>query len=217
MELDREEFAGLDISSLATVLTYAYSGAKVLIVLVRVDLGSDAKPIAGSVSYGLQVKLDGVAISPISNITVASGQTRAVMQSRQIVIEPGDTLTVHVLGAPADVDIWATVALFDMTPAQVEDIQGTGTTVVDHDYGGTDALQAAETESGAPLDGVQIRAYLATNWNTGLRTSPYVVAVTRTNVLGRWESPMLLDPADYVLVYSKQGSITPRVVTLTVS
>lgn len=216
MELDRTESESLDISVAGTVQTYTYTGSKTLTVISRVELGSEDKPIVGGGIYNLTMKLNGVPITPVSNITVPSGQVQAIIESRPIVVDVNDVLTVIVTGNPADTDIWAQAILFDNSPAQLEELTGRGAIVVDHNYPEADDLLVTDID-GVPIDNAQIRAYLRAHWNNNLRSAGYVVASSRTDVDGHWESPMLLDPGTYILLTSKQGSFQPRTTELVVS
>lgn len=76
--------------------------------------------------------------------------------------------------------------------------QGDGDVPVDHDYGGTDELRVVQ--DGAGVDGVAIRAYLAAEYEAGVR-------VVRGNAVtgsdGRWVQPMMLDADEYALVFSR--------------
>lgn len=74
---------------------------------------------------------------------------------------------------------------------------GLGQVSVDHNYGGTDALQITDGVAGIP--NVQIAAYLKTNWDAGLRDVSYVLGSTSTDINGRWQTPLMLDPETYVL------------------
>ncbi len=94
--------------------------------------------------------------------------------------------------------------------------QGKGTVVVDHNYGGPEAL-AYKTSSGQGIDNAVIQAFREVDWNAGRRDARYIVASSRTNIHGHWEMPMLLDPATYVLLFCKQGSFGPDTTVVTVS
>ena len=59
-------------------------------------------------------------------------------------------------------------------------------------------------------------AYLKTDYNAGRRGKEYHQGVSRTDVQGHWERPMLLDPATYVLYYYKQGAFGPDTAEVTV-
>lgn len=87
---------------------------------------------------------------------------------------------------------------------------GTGTIMVDHNYGGTDAL-AAQSTTGGRVAGCNIRAYLTSDYQAGNTGVGFVVATTSTDANGRWLQPMMLAPGTYTLVYSEQGFDTAAV------
>lgn len=89
---------------------------------------------------------------------------------------------------------------------------GLGDILVDHNYGGTDALRV--TQDGVGIDGATIRAYRTTDYNAGTYTKRGE-AVTGTD--GRWIAPMMLDAGDYTLVISKSSAYQSQVVEITVS
>lgn len=93
---------------------------------------------------------------------------------------------------------------------------GIGSVVVDHDYGGADAL-AYKTEGGAGIDNAVVRAYLKTDYDAGNTGSEYIKATTMTDVNGRWTDQMNLDPATYTLYYFKQGAYGPDTQEVTVA
>ncbi len=78
---------------------------------------------------------------------------------------------------------------------------GDGDVVVNHNYGGTDALRI--TEGGIPKDGAVIRAYVASAYDAG---SYSAIAKAVTGSDGRWITPMMLDPDAYVLVITSVGT-----------
>ena len=92
---------------------------------------------------------------------------------------------------------------------------GDGSVVVDHDYGGTDAL-AYKTAGGVGIDNAVVRAYLKTDYDAGNTASAYIKASTTTDVNGRWTYEMNLDPATYTLYYFKQGAYAPSTQEVTV-
>jgi len=62
-----------------------------------------------------------------------------------------------------------------------------------------------------------VSAYRAEDWALGHRDLEYIVAQVKTNINGQWKRGMMLDPGDYVLLYSKSGSVQPATVSLTVT
>jgi len=87
---------------------------------------------------------------------------------------------------------------------------------VDHNYGSDDALAYAAA-NGAGIDNATIWAFTQSDWEAGNRTAAYAVARSVTTLLGRWVTPMMLDPGNYVLLYFKQGYYGPDYKSLTVS
>lgn len=215
MTLRRETHTAVDISGGAAVLTFTYSGTRTLQVSARVELGDNTAPIIGGQNYQIVAKVDGVPVTPVSQVLVPGGQTRAIMQSRALVLEQGDVVTVEVTGAPADVAVNTVAILVDMTPARTEDLFGDGSVLVNHDYPAADAL-LIKSSAGPTLGGAVIKAFLAADYDAGNRSSSFVRGQTRSNADGEWVNPLLLDPGDYTLLVSRSG-FSPLVHHLTVN
>ena len=94
-------------------------------------------------------------------------------------------------------------------------IQGTGSVSVDHDFGGTDNLRTMA--GGTPIARVSIRAFSASDYNTGKRANAYIVGQGITKTDGRWLNPIRLDPGSYVLEFAKTGAYRTTTATITVS
>lgn len=94
-------------------------------------------------------------------------------------------------------------------------IIGEGTVSIDHNFGKTDNYRV--TASGTPLADVDIRAFVKTDYDAGLRANKYIIGQTKTKTDGRWVSVIRLDPGDYVLEFSKPGSYKTNTVDVTVS
>lgn len=92
---------------------------------------------------------------------------------------------------------------------------GSGIVEVDHDTGGTDNLRYV-TANGIGIDNAVIYAFLRADWDAGNRGIAAVRARSLTNVEGRWEWPMLLDPGWYVMYYFEQGDWGPDTITIQV-
>lgn len=215
MQLYQESHDAVDISAAAEVLNFAYTGEKPLSIIIKIAIGSETAPLAGNHNYLVSSYLNGVLISPASNILVQDGQQQAIAQSRNLLLSPGDTLMTTVTGAAEDTAIPSVATVFDMTPAQATDLVGRGAIPVDHNYGGTDAL-AYKTSTGRGIADATIYAYLKSDYEAGRRSANYIIAESRTNVHGRWRAPMMLDPAKYKLVCFKTGQFGPDVKTITV-
>ena len=215
-ELHREVHAGVDVTSEFTALTYNYGGDSSRVVLIRVELGDNVKPVVGGQNYQISAQIDGVNVTPISTILVPVAQTRAILQSRQVLIEPEDVLTVRVLGAAGDDDVNLISFVMDSTPARLTDLTGVGEVAVDHNYGGADTL-AIETSGGARVDNALIRVYRKADYDADNRGTAFIVGTTKTDVNGRWTYPLMLDPGEYTLYVYKPGHIQPKTQDLTVS
>jgi hypothetical protein len=215
MELARTARTAIDISSEADVLSYAHTGPDVVEVIARVDLGSQARPIAGGGSYVLTFYIGDVPIMPVSSVDVDSDSGRAVVVSRPVPLNVDDEITIAVTGLAGDTAVDVTTTLRDGTPAKVTDLTGVGAVPVDHDYGGTDEL-AVRTATGAGVDGANVWAYRTEDYDAGRRGREFVVAAATTDAAGRWERPMLLDPGEYTLLVFKQGAINAKTHPLTV-
>lgn len=221
--LKREEHIAVDISSNFVALTYTRpANATSAVVMPRIDLGvptSPSGPVAGSGIYTGYALIDGHQVTPQSNITFVSGQTKGILQGRQITIEPGDVLTVEVLGLPGDTAVNVTAALHDATPLRTEDLEGitgSGSVPIDHNFGGADTY-AYETKNGVGIDNALVYAYLSSDFNAGRRGIEYVKATSITDINGRWLRPMMLDPGSYVLYFFKQLAFGPDTAPLTVT
>lgn len=94
-------------------------------------------------------------------------------------------------------------------------IIGEGTISIDHNFGATDNYRV--TASGTPLADVDIRAFVKTDYDNGLRANKHIVGQTKTGTNGRWVSVIRLDPGDYVLEFSKPGQYRTATVTVTVT
>jgi hypothetical protein len=80
---------------------------------------------------------------------------------------------------------------------------GTGPTLVNHNFGGLDNL-TVENPSGGGVQGAQIRAYLATDYNLGRTDAGHIVGLTTTDAAGHWVAPLMLSPGySYILVISQ--------------
>jgi len=219
--VDKEEHTNLDITGGATVLTYEHPvDAEPLIVIPRVDLGVPAGgPVVGGGIYIGHALIDGNQVTPKSSIVFDSGQTKGILQGRPITIEPGDTVTLTVTGLTGDDAVNVTAALHDATPVQADALDGllgSGTVEVDQDTGGTDNLRYV-TANNIGIDNATVYAFLKADWDAGKRNMDAVRAQSLTNVEGRWEWPMLLDPNWYVFYFFRQGAWGPDTATVQVT
>ena len=214
--LKREEHSGADITAEFTALTYTRpASADPAVVIPRVDLTS----IAGGGVYVAKALIDGNQVTPKSSLTFDSGQTKGVLQGREITVEPGDILTVTVEGQVSDTSVNIVATLFDNTPLNadaLDGIVGSGSVEVNHDYGSTDNLRYITPQAAGIGDAV-VRAYLTADYNQGNRAREFIRAEVRTSSDGRWQQTMMLDPNSYTLVYFKSGAYGPDIRQITVS
>lgn len=216
MSLYEQTELAVDISSAADVMEYTYTGDAPKSVLCRVLVGSDDAPISGNGAYSVLVYINDSSVQPDSNVIVRAGVTKALMQSRELLLINGDTLVIQVLGKPADTAVDVVSKLEDMTPLTRAEVYGMGAISVDHNYGGVDRYQAVR-ETGAGVDNVQIQAFLRSDYEAGNRSASYVKGEVRTTADGRWAVPMMLDAGSYILVFFKQGQYGPNTAGLTVA
>lgn len=207
---------GLDITDEAEVLSYRYDGVDPREVIIRVNLGDDAGPVVGGDNYRLRVYLGGVLVAPDTDVKVPDDKASAIMISRPIPIESGDELSVRVIGLAGDTSVNTVTSVRDATPAKVSDLTGSGPTLVDHNYGGTDNL-AVMTADGVRIEAATLAAYRESDYLAGRRTQEFAVANSRTNVDGRWTEPMALSSGSYLILVYKQGVIRPRTVAVEVA
>lgn len=83
---------------------------------------------------------------------------------------------------------------------------GDGSVLVNHNFGGVDNL-IVKNNLGVPIDNVIITAFLKSDFDAGNTGTIDIVGQTRTNVLGRWSSPLRLDSATYIIIFAKQGVV----------
>lgn len=85
---------------------------------------------------------------------------------------------------------------------------------LDHNYGSADRYQAT-APGGAPIAYLTIVVYKKTDYDAG--GTPLPVGVTETDLNGRWQSPVFVEPGlDYVIVFQKLQAYGPLAVTVTV-
>jgi hypothetical protein len=216
MDLQRTTSPSLNISTVITVLTYTYNSLPPIEVRARVSVGSQAAPIVGSGRYSLGFLLNGALLTPTSDVNVPAGVSRTVMASREVPLEQGDTVTITVVGMPADVAVFVDAILRDATPVHASDTSGGGARLIDHNYGGPDNL-AVLSAAGAPIVDANIRAYRASDYSAGNTGNDFILAASITDSNGEWRTPIFLDPGSYTLLVYKNGFIVPRAIALSVT
>lgn len=223
--LRKEVIPSIDISAENTVLTYTHpTTAKSAIVLPRVSLAG----VAGGGVYTITAKVDGDNVTPPSGITVPTGPSDIVLQSRHVTLEPGDVFTITVVGQVTDTDVASDTILMDATPireAEFDDIiddindaigAGSATSVpVDHNFGDPDKY-AYHTAQGVGIADATIRAYFTSDYNANRRTNEFAVGSTTTDANGRWRNPIVLEIGVYTLMYFKTRAYGPDLASLTV-
>jgi hypothetical protein len=216
MELARVVKLNFSLASEVEVLNYVYTGDEPIEVMARVMLGSATRPIAGGGLYKSRIYLNDVVLSPESDVVVQPGRTETILVSRAIPLERDDVVSIRAVGLSTDLAVDAITSLRDVTPAKITDFTGGGSVLVDHNYGGTDALTVM-TLSNVRIDNATILAYRRDDYLAGQRTSEFVVGQTTTNVDGRWVSPIMLDVGEYTLLVYRQGVITAKSFNLSVT
>lgn len=215
MSLYTETNPDLDLSAGGTILTYTYSGRAPRSVICRAELGSASKPIHGG-TYIVRAYIDYRCVAPNSTVVVEAGVTKAMIQSREMLLIEGDVLSVKLTGDAADAAVDVTARLIDISPLTRDEVYGSGGILVDHNYGGSDNLTYRRPD-GQGIDYATVQAFLKSDWAAGRRSTSYVKAQTNTTTRGRWVQPMLLDPDTYILLYFRQGSYGPDTKTVTVT
>lgn len=216
MELARVTKLNANLVTGELLFSYTYSGDEAKEVMVRVDLGDVSKPIVGGGNYVVKPFINDVPVSPASTVPVQGGVTRTILHSRVIPLEPGDVLSLSVIGVPGDTSVNAVSTIRDATPLRAEELIGAGAVSVDHDYGGVDALTVM-TRDGRRIDNASVLAFRVEDYAAGRRQAQYAVGQTVTDVNGRWASPLMLDPGSYTLFVYKQGVIQAKTTNLTVA
>lgn len=85
---------------------------------------------------------------------------------------------------------------------------------LDHNYGAADRYQVT-APGGAPIAYLAITVFKKTDYDAG--NSPLPIGVTETDVNGRWQSPVYVEPGlDYVMVFEKVQAYGPLSVVVTV-
>jgi len=103
-----------------------------------------------------------------------------------------DNLDAPVSGIPA------------LTDALINNA-GTGIALLNHNYGGSDALRFTDDKGAGIYDG-NIYVYLKTDYDNGNTQVNFIKAQTETDIDGRFVTDLYLEPLKwYTLVYTKAG------------
>lgn len=215
MELQVTTNPGLNISAEAQVLSYTYTGTTPLEVLARIDIGSLAHPIVGFGTYVVNFYINGILITPQTLDQVPAGKNQTIVVSRPVPLATGDTVTLKVLGLPADTVVDVTARLRTSTPLQLSDVYGSGPTAVNHNYGGTNAL-AYQTSGGAGIVGATVLVYRTSDYNAGNLAPSFILGRTVTIAGGAWQAPVFLTPGQYTVTFFLPGQFGVDTATITV-
>lgn len=198
------------------VISYTQSTPFILMVNLRVSIGTQTFPIVGNGTYVISAYINGVLLSPTSSFNVPSGTTQTVAISRDIVLEENDVLTVSVTGQAGDTGAGVVTRIYDVTPVTVGESSGSGQTLVDHDYPTANAMTLIGGD-GAPIVGACIYIYLASDFNAGNLAPEFIVARSATIEGGIWRNAVALNNGDYVAYFFKQSIMSPTSIAFTVN
>jgi hypothetical protein len=208
-ELANQTKTDLNIGAEAEVLSYTYVGAIPIEVMARVDLGDTGQPIAGDGNYLLNFYVNSVLITPVSIVNVPTGVTRTTMVSRAVPLRQNDLVSIRIVGRPFDVSVDTVTSLRDVSPTKITDVLGFGPIQVDHNYGGPDNL-AYQTASGAAIEDATILVFTALDYNMGNIDAGFAIARSMTTQdRGRWNQAVMLNPGQYVIVFTKPEAFGP--------
>ncbi len=98
--------------------------------------------------------------------------------------------------------------------AASQSISATDVTSVDHNYTGKDKFRLMH--KGKPVEGVTIKIYKKSNYNTGNHGEKYIVQRTVSQGDGRWAKPLSLKRGKYVIEFSKKGLFEASTTTIKV-
>lgn len=198
------------------VISYTQATPFILMVNLRVSIGTQTFPIVGNGTYVISAYINGVLLSPTSSFNVPSGTTKTVAISRDIVLEENDVLTVSVTGQAGDTGAGVVTRIYDVTPVTVGESSGSGQTLVDHDYPTANAMTLIGGD-GAPIVGACIYIYLASDFNAGNLAPEFIVARSVTIEGGIWKNAVALNNGDYVAYFFKQSIMSPTSISFTVN
>jgi len=217
MELTRVSKTGLNLATEVELLSYTVPAGNPRELIARINLGAAGGLLSGVGGvYSVRFYLNSVRVLPDSDINFSAGLTQAIVSSRSVPVDPGDVVSIRIVGQAGDTDVDTVTTLRNATPVLASDLAGDGSVRVDHDYGGTNALTYVDS-SNVGIDNATIRVYRRNDYDAGNLSSAYVVATSYTDVDGHWTVPMMLDPGSYTLVCHKQGAFGPDARNLTVS
>jgi len=148
----------------------------------------------------------------VPTASYSTGQHFILLEATVDAQTPKASITFQLVGADQSVE--ETFQEIQDIGDQIPSI-GDGSVSVDHNYGGTDTYRVVT--DGTPLADVDVRAFTASDYAAGRKTSQYIVGQTRTLVDGRWATVIRLDPGSYTLEFSKRGAFKTYTTDVTVS
>lgn len=92
----------------------------------------------------------------------------------------------------------------------------TNPVVIDHNYGGADALTYVDP-AGCGVIGATLLLFRKVDYDNGLRGAASAIAIGQTGAAGRWMNKFRIDPGQYVLVAEKLGEFGPNHIDITVT
>ena len=105
------------------------------------------------------------------------------------------------------------------TPITLQPVAGTGSVLVNHNYGGADAL-AYHNGAGCPIEGATVYVFTAAAYAAAQPAFPArSAAIARANTAGsgRWDTGLQLNPGNYILLFERLGDYGPDVQAVTVT
>lgn len=110
-----------DINLAQVVLTYTNDEETALAVMAQLFIGSDDNPALGTGAYFLQAYINDSILIPHSSV-IAQNNSQFVAHSRNIVIAPGDTFTLEVVGLNGDASVDIVTRLIDVTQPTIDEV-----------------------------------------------------------------------------------------------
>jgi hypothetical protein len=104
-------------------------------------------------------------------------------------------------------------------PGPVLPVIGCGSVLINHDYGGADAL-AYRDATDCPVVGAGVYVFTQTVFDAAYPDFPALddaVAVTTTRANGRWTDALRVNPGQYVILFEKPGEYGPDTAAVTVT
>jgi hypothetical protein len=161
-------------------------------------------------TYRVAIELDDVHSGPIKSF-FAAGYFQQGVEPAPATDKPAGNLQLDI----EDGTLRLTEEQLRVIVADIVGDAGSGDVQVDQDYGGQARL--CYRVQGVPVDNAEVTFYLLSDYQVGNISSAFIVAASRTRVDGAWVQPVMLDPADYALVFHKQQESGPDAFALGVT